>query len=86
MRTISKFRFGSPLMVSGALLALAPALLEAGGYRRSLHRSVNVHRKVLENGKVIRQDNFFTRYTPQNPTAVYGPGATPPGPYFTLPG
>jgi hypothetical protein len=48
--------------------------------------SVNVHRKVLENGKVIRQDNFFTRYTPQNPTAVYGPGATPPGPYFTLPG
>jgi vancomycin resistance protein YoaR len=48
--------------------------------------SVNVHRKVLENGKVIRKDNFFTRYTPQNPTAVYGPGTTPPGPYFTLPG
>jgi vancomycin resistance protein YoaR len=48
--------------------------------------SVSVHRKVLENGKVIRQDNFFTRYTPQNPTAVYGPGKTPPGPYFTLPG
>ena len=48
--------------------------------------SVNVHRKVLENGKVIRQDDFFTRYTPQNPTAVYGPGRTPPGPYFTLPG
>ena len=46
MRTISKFRFGSPLMVSGALLALAPALLEAGGYRRSVHRSVNVHRNV----------------------------------------
>jgi hypothetical protein len=35
---------------------------------------------------VLRQDNFFTRYTPQNPTAVYGPGKTPPGPYFTLPG
>jgi len=48
--------------------------------------SVNVHRKVLENGKVLRQDNFFTRYTPQNSTAVYGPGKTPPGPYFTLPG
>jgi len=48
--------------------------------------SVNVHRKVLENGKVIRKENFFTRYTPQNPTAVYGPGTTPPGPYFTLPG
>ena len=44
MRTIRKFRLGSPLMVAGALLALAPALLEAGGYRRSVHRSVNVHR------------------------------------------
>jgi len=48
--------------------------------------SVNVHRKVVENGKVIRKDDFFTRYTPQNSTAVYGPGRTPPGPYFTLPG
>ena len=46
MGTISKFRFGSPLMVGGALLALAPALLEAGGYRRSVHRNVNVHRNV----------------------------------------
>ena len=46
MRTIRKFRFGSALMVSGALLALAPALLEAGGYRRSVnvHRNINVHR------------------------------------------
>lgn len=46
---------------------------------------VNVHRKVLQRGKVVREDDFFTRYTPQNPTAVYGPGRTPPGPYFTLP-
>jgi vancomycin resistance protein YoaR len=46
---------------------------------------VNVHRVVREEGKVIREDDFFTRYTPQNPTAVYGPGQTPPGPYFTLP-
>ena len=57
--------------------------MEAGG---GPGFSVNVHRKVLEDGKVIRQDDFFTRYTPQNPTAVYGPGRTPPGPYFTLPG
>jgi vancomycin resistance protein YoaR len=46
---------------------------------------VNVHRVVREDGKVVREDDFFTRYTPQNPTAVYGPGQAPPGPYFTLP-
>jgi vancomycin resistance protein YoaR len=46
---------------------------------------VTVHRKVLEDGKVVREDDFFTRYVPQNPTAVYGPGRTPPGAYFTLP-
>lgn len=46
---------------------------------------VNVHRVVKVDGEVIREDDFFTRYTPQNPTAVYGPGQTPPGPYFTIP-
>jgi vancomycin resistance protein YoaR len=46
---------------------------------------VNVHRKVYERGKLIRQDNFFTRYVPQNPTAIYGPGRTPPGEFFYLP-
>lgn len=46
---------------------------------------VNVHRKVLQKGKLLREDDFFTRYVPQNPTAIYGPGRTPPGPYFTLP-
>jgi vancomycin resistance protein YoaR len=46
---------------------------------------VSVHRKVYQRGKLIREDDFFSRYTPQNPTAVYGPGRTPPGPYFTLP-
>jgi vancomycin resistance protein YoaR len=46
---------------------------------------VNVHRKVFEGGKLVREDDFFTRYTPQNPTAIYGPGSTPPGPYFYLP-
>jgi vancomycin resistance protein YoaR len=46
---------------------------------------VNVHRKVYERGKLIREDDFFTRYVPQNPTAIYGPGRTPPGPFFYLP-
>ena len=46
---------------------------------------VNVHRKVYEHGKLIREDDFFTRYTPQNPTTVYGPGGDPPGPYIILP-
>ena len=46
---------------------------------------VNVHRKVYENGRLIREDDFATTYTPQNPTQIYGPGARPPGPYFTIP-
>ena len=32
-----------------------------------------------------REDEFFTRYTPENPTTVYGPGGHPPGPYIVLP-
>ena len=46
---------------------------------------VNVHRKVYEHGKLIREDDFRTTYTPQNPTTVYGRGGHPPGPYFILP-
>ncbi len=46
---------------------------------------VTVHRKVYEHGKLIREDDFFTRYTPENPTTVYGPGGKPPGPYIVLP-
>ncbi|MGH7358896.1 MAG: VanW family protein, partial [Candidatus Rokuibacteriota bacterium] len=46
---------------------------------------VNVHRTVYEKGKVLREDDFFTRYVPQNPTAIYGPGRTPPGEFFYLP-
>jgi vancomycin resistance protein YoaR len=46
---------------------------------------VNVHRKVYEHGRLIREDDFFTRYTPENPTRVYGPGGKPPGRYITLP-
>jgi vancomycin resistance protein YoaR len=46
---------------------------------------VTVHRKVYERGELIREDDFFTRYKPENPTAIYGPGRTPPGDYFYLP-
>ncbi|MEX2103152.1 MAG: VanW family protein, partial [Gaiellaceae bacterium] len=46
---------------------------------------VTVYRRVFEDGKVIRRDKFISRYTAQNPTAVYGAGSTPPGPYFYLP-
>jgi vancomycin resistance protein YoaR len=46
---------------------------------------VTVYRKVFQHGELIREDSFFTRYKPQNPVAIYGPGKTPPGPYTTLP-
>ena len=46
---------------------------------------VNVHRTVYQQGDVLREDDFFTRYVPQNPTAIYGPGRTPPGDFFYLP-
>jgi vancomycin resistance protein YoaR len=46
---------------------------------------VTVHRTVYQKGKVLREDDFFTRYVPQNPTAIYGPGRKPPGDFFYLP-
>lgn len=46
---------------------------------------VTVYRRVYEEDKLIRKDKFFTRYTPQNPTKVFGPARKPPGPYFVLP-
>ncbi|HUK99112.1 MAG TPA: VanW family protein [Gaiellaceae bacterium] len=36
-------------------------------------------------GKLLRHNVFRSRYIPDSPTAVYGPGRTPPGPYFVLP-
>jgi vancomycin resistance protein YoaR len=36
-------------------------------------------------GKVLRRDMFKSHYIPDNPTTVYGPGRTPPGPYIVLP-
>jgi len=46
---------------------------------------VNVHRKVFEDGKLLREDDFPTRYTPENPTRVYGPKAKAPAGAFVLP-
>jgi vancomycin resistance protein YoaR len=46
---------------------------------------VTVYREVFQRGELIREDSFFTRYKPENPTAIYGPGKTPPGDYFYLP-
>jgi vancomycin resistance protein YoaR len=47
--------------------------------------SVSVARTVYERGKLLRKDTFRSTYIPSGPTAIYGPGRTPPGPYFVLP-
>ncbi|MGI8422243.1 MAG: VanW family protein [Gaiellaceae bacterium] len=47
--------------------------------------SISVTRTVYERGKVLRNDTFYSTYIPEGPTRVYGPGATPPGPYLVLP-
>jgi vancomycin resistance protein YoaR len=47
---------------------------------------VTVDRTVYRaNGKLLRHDTFKSHYIPDSPTTVYGPGATPPGPYIVLP-
>ena len=47
---------------------------------------VTVNRTVYErNGEVLRKDAFRSKYIPVGPTTIYGPGTTPPGPYFVLP-
>ena len=47
---------------------------------------LTVKRTVYDRkGKVLRRDTFFSRYVPDGPTAVYGPGRTPPGPYIVIP-
>jgi len=63
--------------------APAKSLRQAGGGGPGF--DVNVHREVFERGKLLREDDFFTRYVPQNPTAIYGPGRKPPGDFFYLP-
>lgn len=39
---------------------------------------VTVHRTVYEDGKLLREGEFFTRYAPQNPARIYGPGPKVP--------
>jgi vancomycin resistance protein YoaR len=47
---------------------------------------VTVNRTVYDrNRKVLRRDAFASKYIAVGPTTIYGPGATPPGPYFVLP-
>jgi vancomycin resistance protein YoaR len=47
---------------------------------------LTVKRTVYDRtGKVIRRDTFNSRYVPDGPTTVYGPGRTPPGPYIVIP-
>ena len=47
---------------------------------------VQVTRTVWDrSGKQLEHDVFKSRYIPDSPTTVYGPGATPPGPYIVLP-
>jgi len=45
-----------------------------------------VQRTVYDrHGKVLRRDTFRSRYVPDGPTSIYGPGRTPPGPYVVIP-
>jgi len=46
---------------------------------------VTVTREVYAQGKLRRKDSFTSAYIAVGPTAIYGPGRTIPGPYFTLP-
>ena len=47
---------------------------------------VSVQRQVYDaHGKLIRKGVFLSRYIPEGPTTVYGPGVTPPGSYYVIP-
>jgi vancomycin resistance protein YoaR len=47
---------------------------------------VTVRREVRDaGGKLLRKDTFLSRYVPEGPTTVYGPGKKPPGPYYVIP-
>ena len=47
---------------------------------------VTVTRRVYDrHGKLIHNGAFASRYIPEGPTTVYGPGVTPPGPYYVIP-
>ena len=47
---------------------------------------VTVDRTVYDrDGRVLRHNIFKSHYIPDSSTTVYGPGRTPPGPYFVVP-
>ena len=46
---------------------------------------VTVHRTVYEKGKLLRESDFPTRYTPENPVTIYGPGGGAPAEAAVLP-
>jgi vancomycin resistance protein YoaR len=46
---------------------------------------VTVTRTVFEHGKLLRESDFFTRYTPENPVKVFGPGGGAPAGAIVLP-
>jgi vancomycin resistance protein YoaR len=49
-----------------------------GDYQRGF--DVTVFRTVTENGEVLREDSFPSRYIPIGDTAIYGPAGRSPGP------
>ena len=57
--------------------------VESGSGRSGF--DITVDRTVYERGKLLRRGKFPSRYIPEGPTYIYGPGRTPPGPYFVLP-
>jgi vancomycin resistance protein YoaR len=84
--TTPKTNFRAPQM-SYALDPSAPAgsVQVVSGSGRSGF-DVTVKRTVYDrDGKLLRRDSFLSRYIPEGPTSVYGPGRTPPGPYIVIP-
>ena len=64
----------------------APGSVQVFAGSGELGFDVTVSRTVSDAaGKVLRKDAFRSHYIPDSPTTVYGPGATPPGPYIVLP-
>jgi len=57
--------------------------VESGSGRSGF--DITVERTVYERGRLLRRSTFPSRYIPEGPTYIYGPGRTPPGPYFVLP-
>jgi vancomycin resistance protein YoaR len=84
-RTGPQMNYRAPT-TSYAIDPAAPAgsvRVESGSGRSGF--DVTVYRTVYEHGKLLRRGEFPSRYIPEGPTYVYGPGQTPPGPYFVLP-